>query len=260
MIEHKLKILVVDDNQSLRNLLNTTFSIVKNCDVLNAKNGSEALNIIRRERPDIVFLDIMMPGEIDGYGVCEFVKTSTTFQDTFIVMLTAKGQQADQQYAITLGADQYFTKPFSPLHLVDVVEEWRAEHYGKKETILVVDDDQELLNSMSETLIQENYNVITTQKGTEVVDIIKSQKIDLVIADIMMPEKDGIEVIADIFEFDAMMPIIAITGNLFFLSADSDKKSSHLLGVKNVLKKPFTLPELKTTVADVLKPFRQQRR
>jgi DNA-binding response OmpR family regulator len=259
MNDQTLKILVVDDNQSLRQLLNTTFSIVSDCEILNAQNGSEALNIIRTERPHIVFLDIMMPGEIDGYGVCEFVKSSMTFQDTFIVMLTAKGQQADQEYAISLGADIYLTKPFSPVHLIDVVEKWRAEHCGKKETILIVDDDQDLLNIMSETLIQQNYNVITTQKGIDVVDIVKSQKIDLVIADIMMSEKDGIEVIADIFAFDATMPIIAITGNLFFLAADSDQKSSHLLGVKNVLKKPFTLAELKTTVADVLKPFRQRK-
>lgn len=259
MTEEALKILIVDDNQSLRNLLYTTFSTITNCEVLIARNGSEALNIIRHDRPHIMFLDIMMPGYIDGYSVCEFVKSSNTFKDTYIVMLTAKSQQVDEQYAISLGADKYITKPFSPIQLIELINAWRTEKYGEKETILLIDDDEELLKMMSEALRQENYSVITTEKGTEAIEIIKSQKVDLVITDIMMPEKDGIEVINEIFEFDSTMPIIAITGNLFFLSADSDSKSSHLLGVKSVLKKPLTLPELLTAVVDVLKSPKQQK-
>jgi DNA-binding response OmpR family regulator len=259
MIEQKLKILIVDDNQSLRNLLNTTFNIISNCEIFNAQNGSEALNLIRKERPQIVFLDIMMPGDIDGYSVCEFVKSSNTFKDTFVVILTAKAQKGDMEYGISLGADKYLTKPFSPLNLIKVIKDWRIENFAEKETILVIDDDEDLLNMMSKALHKENYDVITTQKSTEIIDIIKSQKINLIITDIMMPEKDGIDLIDEIFEFDDSMPIIAITGNLFFLSAVSDPQSARLLGVRKVLKKPFTLPELNKTVTDVLKATRQQK-
>jgi CheY-like chemotaxis protein len=195
----------------------------------------------------------MMPGDIDGYSVCEFVKTSNTFKDTFIVMLTAKAQSSDKEYAISLGADKYLTKPFSPLNLIKVINDWRIENSAEKKTILVIDDDEELLYLISKTLDQENYHVITTQKSTEIINILKSQKIDLIITDIMMPEKDGIAVIDEVFEFDNTLPIIAITGNLFFVSAVSNPESACLLGVMDVLKKPFTLLELKTTVADALK-------
>ncbi len=254
MTEQTLKILIVDDNLELRHLLKTTFNVITNCEILMARTGSEALNIIRQERPHIVFLDIMMPGDIDGFGVCEFVKSSSAFKDCFVVILTAKTLQSDKEYGLSIGADKYITKPFSPMYLVEMVKEWRLEYLVKKETILVVEDDEDLLRLIAKTLRQEHYNVIATEKGTEAIEIIKSQKVDLVITDIMMPEKDGIEVIDEIFELNSAMPIIAITGNLFFISAASDQNFSHLLGVKHVLKKPFTLTELHTAVVNVLKP------
>ncbi len=122
----KIKILIVDDNVQMRNLLRITFSNYPNCELFQAQNGAEALAIIHSEHPHIVFLDIMMPGEIDGLGVCECVKTSN-FKDCFIVLLSAKGQKSDMEKGYSVGADMYLTKPFSPLALIEIVEKYKAQ-------------------------------------------------------------------------------------------------------------------------------------
>jgi two-component system phosphate regulon response regulator PhoB len=113
-------LLIVDDVAEIRKLLRLTFSYGKYL-ILEAQNGIEALDIILREKPDIILLDIMMPGSISGLDVCYFVKSST-LKDCQVILLTAKGQQEDFQKGLEAGADIYMTKPFSPIALIDRVE------------------------------------------------------------------------------------------------------------------------------------------
>lgn len=120
-----MKILVVDDNIQMRTLLRITFSTKPNYEVIQAENGADALNIIRTQHIDIMFLDIMMPGDIDGLDVCEFVKTSE-YKSCFIVLLSAKGQKADIELGLAMGADRYLTKPFSPLAVLELAEQFEA--------------------------------------------------------------------------------------------------------------------------------------
>jgi CheY-like chemotaxis protein len=114
------KILVVDDNAEVRNLLRLTLSF-GDYSVREASNGVDALNLIREWRPDIVLLDIMMPGEKDGLQVCREVKQDEEIKDTFIAMLTARGQKQDMQEGNNAGADAYLIKPFSPTELNKMV-------------------------------------------------------------------------------------------------------------------------------------------
>ncbi|MFI3189137.1 hypothetical protein BCS42_10450 [Crenothrix sp. D3] len=120
-----MKILVVDDNIQMRTLLRITFSTKPNYEVIQAENGADALNIIRTQHIDIMFLDIMMPGDIDGLDVCEFVKTSE-YKSCFIVLLSAKGQKADIELGLAMGADRYLTKPFSPLVVLELAEQFES--------------------------------------------------------------------------------------------------------------------------------------
>ncbi len=110
------KILVVDDNAEVRNLLRLTLSF-GDYSIREAANGIDALMLIREWRPDIVLLDIMMPGEKDGLQVCREVKNDEAIKDTFIAMLTARGQKLDMQEGTNAGADAYLIKPFSPIEL-----------------------------------------------------------------------------------------------------------------------------------------------
>lgn len=246
-----MKILVVDDNQPFREMLILTFNQIPNCEVLNAKNGSEALNIIRTKRPNIVFLDVMMPGEIDGFAVCEFVKTSS-FKDCFVVILSAKSQTCDKNYGLAMGADKYVTKPFSPLKLIEIIDEWRLQNIPQvfsKKRILIVDDEPLMRQMLGKMLEKDEHDVICANDGIEAIRVFKEQQIDLVITDLVMPGKDGIELIFEILEEKPNMPIIAMSGNLFLVSSDVNGSPADLLGISCVLNKPFTIQELRMAIA-----------
>ena len=113
------KILVVDDHLDIRKLMRITLD--KEYQVIEAENGDSALEIIRRERPAMVLLDIMMPGKLDGLAVLEAVKADSELKDTCVVMLTARGQVKDYEAGMLRGADGYFIKPFSPLQLLGFI-------------------------------------------------------------------------------------------------------------------------------------------
>lgn len=115
------KILVADDEKTLRLLIAGTLEI-GNYNILEANNGIMALEMIKRERPDLVILDVMMPG-MTGYEVCKNIKTNPEFKDIKILILTAKGQQSDKEAAWEAMADFYLSKPFSPVQLLSMVEE-----------------------------------------------------------------------------------------------------------------------------------------
>lgn len=87
-------------------------------DVLTAEDGDAALATARREKPDLVFLDIMMPG-LPGDEVCRRLKSDPATQGMYLVILTARGQEEDERRAMDMGADEFMTKPFSPRKLRD---------------------------------------------------------------------------------------------------------------------------------------------
>lgn len=116
------KILIVDDEAPVRALVTATIKDESRYLLLEARDGREALEIARRERPELVFLDILMPG-IDGFEVCRQLKADPQTRGLTVIMLTALVQDADQQRAQEVGADGYFTKPFSPTTLLRKVEE-----------------------------------------------------------------------------------------------------------------------------------------
>lgn len=109
------KVLIADDEPHIRYLLELTIEELEadGVELLTADNGETALEIIRAEKPEIVFLDVMMP-KMSGFDVCNAVKNDPDLSDTYIALLTAKGQEFDKQKGQDAGADIYMTKPFSP--------------------------------------------------------------------------------------------------------------------------------------------------
>ena len=89
---------------------------------LSAENGEIALEIIQKENPQLVFLDVMMP-KMNGMEVCRRVKKELGMEKVFIVLLTAKGQETDRQKGLDVGADVYMTKPFDPEVLLNKARE-----------------------------------------------------------------------------------------------------------------------------------------
>ena len=99
--------------------------------VMTAERGEDALDLIYRYKPDLVILDIMLPG-MDGYEVCEIVRLDPNYRDVRVIFLTAKGREVDIAKALALGADAYLTKPFSNDELVAKVKELLEKTHEKE--------------------------------------------------------------------------------------------------------------------------------
>jgi len=110
-----LKLLIVDDEPHIRMLLEQTLEDLEDEDVelLMASNGQEAFDIIQKETPQLVFLDVMMP-KMNGFEVCQKVKQELNMNNVHIILLTAKGQEMDKEKGVAVGANEYMTKPFDP--------------------------------------------------------------------------------------------------------------------------------------------------
>jgi two-component system alkaline phosphatase synthesis response regulator PhoP len=110
------KILIADDNENIRDAL-TYLLEDEGYELLLAKDGADTLRKVRERKPDILFLDIMMP-EINGYDVCRTIKNDPDLKSIHVIMLTAKGQVAEQERGKEVGADEYIVKPFSPMEIL----------------------------------------------------------------------------------------------------------------------------------------------
>ena len=118
------KILVADDESNI--VISLEYLMKREgYTVLVARDGQEALDVIARDRPDLVLLDVMMPKK-SGFEVCQAVRASEELQATKILMLTAKGRDTDLAKGLALGADAYMTKPFSTRELVQKVADMLA--------------------------------------------------------------------------------------------------------------------------------------
>jgi len=128
------KILVVDDEFTIRELVELV--LTPDYEVIKAENGEEALKLVK-DKPDLIILDIMMP-KIDGYHVCQMVRSDPETKDIPIIMLTAKHGIEDLKEAIRSDVDEYITKPFEPEHLKKRVDEYTSGHRPTKRRLLQV--------------------------------------------------------------------------------------------------------------------------
>jgi len=114
------KILIVDDELNMRTLLKEALEDFedKGVELLVAENGSDAIKSIREEKPELVILDVMMPG-MDGFDVCNTIKNELGMKDVYVLMLTADGQEFNRQKSKDVGADDFMTKPFDPDEIVE---------------------------------------------------------------------------------------------------------------------------------------------
>jgi CheY-like chemotaxis protein len=115
------KALIVDDQPDIRKLIMLTMES-EDFELHEADNGVDALHTARNLRPAVILLDVMMPGGLDGYQVCEEIKMDPDLRNTMVILLTARGQRTDIERGQTVGCDAYLVKPFSPIELLDTVD------------------------------------------------------------------------------------------------------------------------------------------
>lgn len=114
------RILIVEDHADIRRLIRMTLEF-ENHEISEAINADEGLEAVKRLRPHLILLDIMMPGSMDGLDLCRIVKSDPALGMPRVVLLTARGQSQDIEAGMNAGADAYLLKPFSPLKLIETI-------------------------------------------------------------------------------------------------------------------------------------------
>jgi DNA-binding response OmpR family regulator len=114
------RVLIVEDQEDIRELIRMTLEM-EDFEVHEAANGQAGLDAALALQPSLVLLDVMMPGTLDGYAVCERIRAAPQLKRTRVVLLTSRTQSGDRERGLKAGADEYLVKPFSPRQLLAVV-------------------------------------------------------------------------------------------------------------------------------------------
>jgi two-component system, OmpR family, phosphate regulon response regulator PhoB len=115
------RVLIVEDQADIRKLIRMTLEF-EDYEIHEANDGATGLRVARSIKPDLMLLDVMMPGELDGLQVCQMITKDPATAHIRVVLLTARGQARDREVGREAGANEYLIKPFSPLQLIDTIE------------------------------------------------------------------------------------------------------------------------------------------
>jgi CheY-like chemotaxis protein len=122
MLTYLMRVLVVEDDRSIQMVLELVLTRTTKCEVVVASEGPQGLEMIRTLKPDVVLLDLMLPG-MDGFEICRSAKADASTQSIPIIFLTAQPQPAAVAKAMALGAAGYIVKPFDPIKIIDQINE-----------------------------------------------------------------------------------------------------------------------------------------
>ena len=260
------RILVVDDDPDVLRLL---ASILRGqeYEVLLAEDGESALDMARAERPDLVILDLLLPG-IDGFQVCRTLKAFEETRDTRVIMLTGVYDTAkDARFGLQAGAARYLfkgkdgvliRKPFEAEQLLGVVEDelaGRSESGAPRERVLIIDDDTFNQALLRRSLEEAGYDVIIASDGESGIQAIARDQPGIVLLDYLLPGIDGLSVLQ---ETRRKFPGIAI---VFMTAYGSEDVAVQALrqGADDYLIKPFRLWGVAAVVEENLEKGRQRR-
>ncbi len=119
------KVLIVEDQPDIRKLIRMTLEF-EDFEIHEAEEAATGLRLARTVEPDLILMDVMMPGEIDGLQACAQLKADPALRHIKVVLLTARGQARDIESGRQAGADEYLAKPFSPLQMIDMIDRLMA--------------------------------------------------------------------------------------------------------------------------------------
>jgi CheY-like chemotaxis protein/anti-sigma regulatory factor (Ser/Thr protein kinase) len=196
-------VLVIDDEPAVRDLMQR-FLAREGFRVVTASGGEEGLGRARQIRPDAITLDVMMPG-MDGWAVLSALKADPDVADIPVVMLTIVD---DRNLGYALGAADYLTKPIDRERLLAVLRKYRRDL-----PVLVVDDDLVLRQLLRRLLEPEGYAVVEAENGRVALERLREVSPSVVLLDLMMPEMDGFEFVAEFRRHEAWraVPVVVIT-------------------------------------------------
>ena len=188
------KVLIVDDEEHIRELIK--FNLKKEgYDIEVAVNGTEALNIIREIKFDLILLDLMLP-EIDGLEVCKEIRRNEETSDIPVMMITAKGEEFDKVLGLELGADDYITKPFSIRELMARVKALLRRSNVKKEENIIKFGDV-VVNFKTREVTKGTQNVELTLKEFELLKLLIKNKGNILTRELLLDQIWGYEYIGE---------------------------------------------------------------
>jgi DNA-binding NtrC family response regulator len=233
MGKDKLRILLVDDEKEFVESLSERLALRDlKADV--AYDGEQALEALKKEEPDMMVLDLRMPG-IDGTEVLRRVKKE--HPNVEVVILTGHGTDKDEKEALKLGAAAYLKKPVDIEQLIGAVRK-------EKLKVLLVDDEEEFVESLSERLELRNLDAKVAHDGEQALKAVKESKPDVMVLDLRMPGIDGIEVLKRVKKKNPEMAVVILTGH----GTEKDEKEALRLGATAYLKKPVDVDQLVGTL------------
>jgi DNA-binding response OmpR family regulator len=241
------KILVIDDEADIREIVRIYLED-EGCQVIEASNGQDGILKAQSEKPDLIVLDNILPG-INGFEVAKHLKDDPNTQDIPIIILSVLAQ--DSQYR--QGILDYISKPFRQEELVATVRRIFSKVNGKerKKTILIVDDDPDIVDIIAICLKDNDLNAEKSYSGEEALKKIETEKIDLILLDINMPGMNGFEVIRHLKSNPKScdIPVVVLTGTYI---SDEDKRHGLTLGVAKYLTKPFAADDILREIKNAL--------
>ncbi len=244
-------VLVIDDDATVRNLMQR-FLAREGFEVFTAKDAEEGLSLARALLPTVITLDVLMPGR-DGWSVIQELKADPQLASIPVVMVTILDEK-NKGYA--LGALDYLTKPVDPNRLRAILRRF-ASGAGVGGSVLVIDDDADTREWLRRTLIGEGWEVMTAQNGRAALDALRIGRPDLILLDLIMPEMDGFEFLAQVRKDTALatVPVVVVT------AADLGEEERRRLSgaVEQVLQKsPNGREELLMEIKGILNRIVQQ--
>jgi CheY-like chemotaxis protein len=244
---HDKTILVVDDDPAIRDLMKKQLT-KEGFTVYTATNGMEGLSKAREILPDIITLDVMMPG-MDGWMVLSALKADHNLSHIPVVMVTIAD---DKKMGFTLGASDYITKPINKDRLLEILNKHQCNK--KCGPVLIIEDDPSTRQIMRKMLEKEGWHVTEAENGVIGLEQIEKNQPEIILLDLMMPVMDGFEFTGILRENDEWksIPIVVVTAKELS-KADYQRLNGH---VERILQKGQStrddlLLELKQSIANL---------
>ena len=242
----KYKVLLVEDN-----ILNQKVAIellkAYDVEIITAENGVQALEKVKSEKINMVLMDCMMP-VMDGYEATRVIRNEKLIDDKIpIIALTANTTKEDEEKCRNAGMDDFIAKPATRKKFKSIIDKWLPENVNpvesepadSKKIVLLVEDNDINLKVAEKLLSKYSDNILIAKDGQEAVDILKTNHVDVIFMDCMMPVMDGYEATKEIISnnlVDELTPIIALTAN----TSLEDRLRCKEAGMVDVIPKPAT--------------------
>jgi CheY-like chemotaxis protein len=206
-------VLVIEDNLNSRDLI-SRYLEKEGYRVLTADNGIDGLELARKNRPDIITLDLILPGK-DGWQVLYELKSDPVMNEIPVILVTISD---DKERGFALGASEFITKPIRREQLSAILKKYRKEQ--PVHSVLVIEDDLVTSDMMRTILNQEGWEVETAFNGAAAIEQMSRKLPDLILLDLMMPEMDGFEFIVELHKREEWRNVPVIVNTAKELTAE----------------------------------------